>query len=247
MSKYSEDETLLDEEKQLLVAQWRREIDWHKLVSPVQRILPLWPWIGHVFLLSISSVMFFMSFLASTASPSDLVITQRVSAWCTFGFLPLAKTPVVHMTLTSPIAPVAPLVRYDTVRYNLTPIIHSSPYVGKGLDVDEAWEQISRGMHLLFIISHRLPFLFLGIACANTQPSRGHNDRRGGSPPPGLAVGLNKDHRPTDRRDRLQGRRRGLPPAALPQPDSAVYVARVLCRRRRGHLGRARGRQGSCR
>ncbi len=100
MSKYSEAENLLDEEKQLLVAPWRSEIDWLKLASPFQRALPLWPWIGHVFLLSISSLLFLVSFLASTAAPSDLVITQRVSTWCKFGFLPLMNPSVVQLTLT---------------------------------------------------------------------------------------------------------------------------------------------------
>ena len=36
-------------------------------------------------------------------------------------------------------------MQYDTHRYNLTPNMDWSPYVGKGPEVDEAWEQISRG------------------------------------------------------------------------------------------------------
>lgn len=39
-------------------------------------------------------------------------------------------------------APVAPIVRYETVRYNLTPIVEG-PFVGYGPEVDKAWNYIA--------------------------------------------------------------------------------------------------------
>lgn len=50
-------------------------------------------------------------------------------------------------------APAAAVVRYDNVRYNLTPVMEWSPYVGKGPEVDDEWEKISRGEH-----HHPYPF-----------------------------------------------------------------------------------------
>lgn len=40
------------------------------------------------------------------------------------------------------IAPVAPIVKYETVRYNLTPVV-DGPFVGYGVDVDKAWDSIA--------------------------------------------------------------------------------------------------------
>ncbi len=39
-------------------------------------------------------------------------------------------------------APVAPIVKYNTVRYNLTPIVEG-PFVGYGPEVDLAWDRIA--------------------------------------------------------------------------------------------------------
>ena len=43
----------------------------------------------------------------------------------------------------SPLAPAARIVRYKSERYNLTPIMDWSPYVGKGPEVDDEWDRIS--------------------------------------------------------------------------------------------------------
>lgn len=42
-------------------------------------------------------------------------------------------------------APVAPIVKYETVRYNLTPLVEG-PFVGYGADVDKAWDSIANDM-----------------------------------------------------------------------------------------------------
>lgn len=36
----------------------------------------------------------------------------------------------------------APIVKYDTVRFNLTPMVEG-PFVGYGPKVDEAWDSIA--------------------------------------------------------------------------------------------------------
>lgn len=46
------------------------------------------------------------------------------------------------MKLNSPTAPAADVVRYETVRYNLTPIA-TSPFVGYGPEVDAQWDYIT--------------------------------------------------------------------------------------------------------
>lgn len=40
------------------------------------------------------------------------------------------------------IAPVAPIVKYETSRWNLTPIVEGE-FVGYGPKVDEAWDRIA--------------------------------------------------------------------------------------------------------
>lgn len=45
------------------------------------------------------------------------------------------------------IAPVAPIVKYETVRYNLTPVV-DGPFVGYGVDVDKAWDSIANDSRL---------------------------------------------------------------------------------------------------
>lgn len=36
----------------------------------------------------------------------------------------------------------APIVKYETVRYNLTPLVEG-PFVGYGVEVDAAWDSIA--------------------------------------------------------------------------------------------------------
>lgn len=54
-----------------------------------------------------------------------------------------------RMLIDTPIAPVAPIVKYDTVRFNLTPF-NEGPFIGYGPEVDKAWDSIANdSMHLL--------------------------------------------------------------------------------------------------
>ncbi|KUI64610.1 hypothetical protein VM1G_01049 [Cytospora mali] len=80
-------------------------------------------WIGHAVLLSMSITLFVLSICNRTARPSDLQVTQQFSSY----------------------SPVAPTVEYETVRFNLTPMV-DGPFVGYGPDVDQAWDSIANDM-----------------------------------------------------------------------------------------------------
>ncbi|KAL2277890.1 hypothetical protein FJTKL_15170 [Diaporthe vaccinii] len=82
-----------------------------------------WAWIAHAVLLTLSMTLFTLSFCNRTARPSDLQVTQQFSSY----------------------SPVAPVVKYDTVRFNLTPMVEG-PFVGYGPKVDEAWDSIANDM-----------------------------------------------------------------------------------------------------
>lgn len=51
-----------------------------------------WPWIAHTLLLSISLILFTLSFCQRTATAkiTDLQVTQQYSSWCMFPFLHLS-------------------------------------------------------------------------------------------------------------------------------------------------------------
>lgn len=40
-------------------------------------------------------------------------------------------------------APAAPIVRYQTTRYNITPVQKMTEYIGYGPEVDQAWDHIT--------------------------------------------------------------------------------------------------------
>ncbi|ROW12401.1 hypothetical protein VMCG_00516 [Cytospora schulzeri] len=80
-------------------------------------------WIGHVVLLSLSITFFVLSICNRTARLSALQVTQQISAY----------------------SPVASTVEYETVRFNLTPVVEG-PFVGYGPEVDEAWDSIANDM-----------------------------------------------------------------------------------------------------
>ncbi|KAI1335471.1 hypothetical protein F5Y15DRAFT_397435 [Xylariaceae sp. FL0016] len=90
------------------------------ITDKIQRWSPHWLWLGHAVLLSISLTMFALSFCAKTAKISDLEYTQKYSAW----------------------SPAASAVKYETQHFDLPPIAEG-PFIGKGDDVDERWDQIS--------------------------------------------------------------------------------------------------------
>ncbi|KAI0166436.1 hypothetical protein GGR57DRAFT_446735 [Xylariaceae sp. FL1272] len=98
---------------------WRdEEHDWR---SRIRRISPHWIWLAHTILLSTSIVLFALSYCAKTARLSDSEYTKNFSAW----------------------SPAASAVKYETQHFDL-PAIAEGPFIGKGPEVDERWEYISR-------------------------------------------------------------------------------------------------------
>ncbi len=134
---------LLDEEQQSEKRAWRHKLSLGAFYQtrPEQRAVQHWAWIGHAVLLSVSTTLFTLAFCMHSARPTDLTVTTQFSSYCKTSCFCCKR-----QRLTAA-APAAPVVKYDTVRYNLTPVMTGSPYVGKGPEVDEAWEQISRGKH----------------------------------------------------------------------------------------------------
>lgn len=98
-----------------------------------------WTWLAHTILLSSSLVLFTLSFCQRTATAriTDLEVTQQYASYCMAPPLAALYPPLLTVT-----APVAPIVKYETVRYNLTPLVEG-PFVGYGVDVDEAWDSIA--------------------------------------------------------------------------------------------------------
>ncbi|KAI0971125.1 hypothetical protein F4678DRAFT_433794 [Xylaria arbuscula] len=88
--------------------------------SKIQRLSPHWLWLAHVVLLSLSTLLFALSFCTRTAKISDLEYTKKYSAW----------------------SPAASAVKYETQNFDL-PAIAEGPFTGKGDDVDAQWDHIS--------------------------------------------------------------------------------------------------------
>ncbi|KAL2137767.1 hypothetical protein VTI28DRAFT_8324 [Corynascus sepedonium] len=115
----------LEDEKHSETSSWRsrRSLEDFYQAQSVQRTLcQHWVWLGHIALLSVSTTLFALAFCLHYGRLSNLAATPQSSIY----------------------SPATPIVKYENVRYNLTPIMDWSPYVGKGPEVDEAWEQISR-------------------------------------------------------------------------------------------------------
>lgn len=116
-----------------------------------------WAWIAHTVLLSMSLILFTLSFCQRTARVSDLQVTQQYSSYCMSA--KIARRPPPEATHTglranTHVAPVAPIVKYDTVRFNLTPMVEG-PFVGYGPEVDKAWDSIANdSMHMPSQSSH---------------------------------------------------------------------------------------------
>ncbi|EOO02867.1 hypothetical protein UCRPA7_1626 [Phaeoacremonium minimum UCRPA7] len=113
----------LDEEQQRLNGSLEKETRFLSTREDRQLLGLLakhWMWLGHAVLLSMSLTLFTLSFCQRTARPSDLTVTEQFSSY----------------------SPAAPAVKYDTVRYNLTPVV-DGPYVGYGPEVDAMWDHIS--------------------------------------------------------------------------------------------------------
>ncbi|KAL8419979.1 hypothetical protein RB594_002942 [Gaeumannomyces avenae] len=90
------------------------------LSEVIERGRTHWTWIAHAVLLSASLTMFTLSLCSRGTKVDDLTFTKKYSSW----------------------SPAAPAVRYETVKFNLTPVV-DSPYVGYGEEVDKAWDYIA--------------------------------------------------------------------------------------------------------
>lgn len=97
-----------------------------------------WVWIAHTALLSTSLILFTLSFCQRTARITDLQVTQQYSSYC----MAHPPKPSYPSLLLTDAAPVAPIVKYETTRFNLTPMVEG-PYVGYGPEVDKAWDAIA--------------------------------------------------------------------------------------------------------
>jgi hypothetical protein len=82
--------------------------------------------------------LFTLSLCNKTSHISDTMVTERYSAYCMSCTFP-ADSKII--TDVGP-APAAEAVRYETVKFNLTPIMKTE-YVGYGPSVDAAWDVIA--------------------------------------------------------------------------------------------------------
>ncbi|EHA54043.1 hypothetical protein MCOR27_006993 [Pyricularia oryzae] len=114
-----EERSSVDAEKSMLT--FRRERG--SVAGLLEKARAHWAWIGHAVLLSTSLTLFTLSLCRRGPQLTDRTVTENYSSY----------------------SPVAPIVKYETVRYNLTPIVEG-PYVGFGEEVDKAWERITLDM-----------------------------------------------------------------------------------------------------
>ncbi|KAI0902254.1 hypothetical protein F4806DRAFT_31179 [Annulohypoxylon nitens] len=115
----------LDEEPFLakeegLDGKWTEARDIDSIPDRLRRLSPHWAWFCHAVLLSISLTFFALSFCTKTSKITDADYTKKYSAW----------------------SPAASAVKYETQHFDLPPIAEG-PFIGKGDDVDERWDQIS--------------------------------------------------------------------------------------------------------
>ncbi|KAI0180436.1 hypothetical protein GGR52DRAFT_243742 [Hypoxylon sp. FL1284] len=125
------------------------ERDGDVITERLRRISPHWPWLCHALLLSLSVTFFALSFCSKAAKMTDADFVQKYSAW----------------------SPAASAVKYETQHFDLPPIAEG-PFIGKGDDVDEKWEEIS---HIGDTMISRDEMLNLGLdpdnSLAITDPS----------------------------------------------------------------------------
>ncbi|KAF6832220.1 hypothetical protein CPLU01_06319 [Colletotrichum plurivorum] len=90
-----------------------------------RRLLGYWPWLAHAVLLTTSVSLFALTICMRYGnSNEDVRYTKKYSSY----------------------SPAAGVVRYHTERYNLTPIMDWSPFVGAGYEVDRAWDHITNNV-----------------------------------------------------------------------------------------------------
>ncbi|WYZ39958.1 hypothetical protein EsH8_IV_000299 [Colletotrichum jinshuiense] len=107
---------------------WRRMRlgDEHPCKEKARRMLRYWPWAAHAVLLTTSVTLFALSFCMRYGNhqDDDTMYTKKYSSY----------------------SPAAPIVKYHTERYNLTPIMDWSPFVGAGYEIDRAWDHITNNI-----------------------------------------------------------------------------------------------------
>ncbi|KAK0646371.1 hypothetical protein B0T16DRAFT_160119 [Cercophora newfieldiana] len=82
-----------------------------------------WVWLAHAMLLSASMTFFALSLCMKGTAPSESGFLDQISTW----------------------SPLFPAVKYEPVKFDLTPIpkARGSPYIGYGPEVDKAWDYIA--------------------------------------------------------------------------------------------------------
>ncbi len=75
---------LLDEEHLSEKGAWRRRLSLEAFyqTKPARRVAEHWVWIGHAFLLTLSTTLFALAFCMRYARPSDMVVTTEFSTYC---------------------------------------------------------------------------------------------------------------------------------------------------------------------
>ncbi|KAH7156638.1 hypothetical protein EDB81DRAFT_880947 [Dactylonectria macrodidyma] len=115
------DEEQQTSEKESLLLRLERRISFPKsLVQNAERS-PHLIWILHGMLLTVSFTLFAAAFCLRFGKPSVAACTGHIS----------------------PYSPAESVVEYQTVRYNITPAIKDSDYIGYGAAVDKAWDHIT--------------------------------------------------------------------------------------------------------
>lgn len=105
----------------------------------MEKIPKHWAWLVHAVLLSASITLFTLSMCTRTASHiTDKIVAEKYSSYCMY-FGTLSNLDTVANIKT---APAASAVRYETQKFNLTPIMKTE-YVGYGPSVDAAWDVIA--------------------------------------------------------------------------------------------------------
>ncbi|KAK2055277.1 hypothetical protein LY76DRAFT_194757 [Colletotrichum caudatum] len=100
--------------------------DEHPCKEKARRLLRYWPWAAHAALLMTSIALFAASFSLryGNTQDDDTYFTKKYSSY----------------------SPAAGIVKYHTERYNLTPIMDWSPFVGAGYEIDRAWDHITNNI-----------------------------------------------------------------------------------------------------
>ncbi|KAK1976219.1 hypothetical protein LZ30DRAFT_693034 [Colletotrichum cereale] len=100
--------------------------DEHPCKAKARRMLRYWPWAAHAVLLTTSIALFAasVSLRYGNTQDDDTFVTKKYSSY----------------------SPAAEVVKYHTERYNLTPIMDWSPFVGASYEVDRAWDHITNNI-----------------------------------------------------------------------------------------------------